>query len=122
MGCDPGSKRFPTFTETGGNAADEATVRTRRGDEPSTPGRHTVIPPDRETWDLICAYLAGELSEGRLRDILCPRNGWRGDEVRAAWYDAVERGTAAARWRSPSGGPVAPTPDRPASSSGPHPS
>lgn len=72
------------------------------GDETrcSTPSPATVVPPDRETWDILCAYLAGEelhgseISEGRLAEILRHRIGWSRDEVRAAWFDAVARGNA----------------------------
>jgi hypothetical protein len=64
-----------------------------------TPSPSTVIPPDRETWDMICAYLAGEeflgdeaFSEGYLAEALWDRLGWDRMDVRAAWFDAVERG------------------------------
>ena len=67
----------------------------------STPSPATVVPPDRETWDILCAYLATEeehhgsgISEGRLTEILHHRLGWSRDEVRAAWFDAVARGNA----------------------------
>ena len=66
----------------------------------STPSSDTVVPPDRETWDILCAYLAGEehhgseISEGRLTEILEHRLGWGRFEVRAAWFDAVARGKA----------------------------
>lgn len=60
------------------------------------PGADTVLPPDRETWDLIAAYLYGEISEGCLRQCLIKKNGWRGDQTRAAWFDAVERGSKSA--------------------------
>lgn len=66
----------------------------------STYSRSTVVPPDRATWDILCAYLAGEehhgsdISEGRLTEILKHRIGWCRDDVRTAWYDAVERGNA----------------------------
>lgn len=83
--------------------ADERDAR-RRPDEDqtpcSTPSPATVVPPDRETWDILCAYLAGEehhgsgISEGRLAEILRDRIGWSRDEVRAAWFDAVARGNA----------------------------
>lgn len=64
----------------------------------STPSPATVVPPDRETWDILCAYLAGEehhgseISEGRLAEILRHRIGWSRYEVRDAWFDAVARG------------------------------
>lgn len=66
----------------------------------TTPSPSTVIPPDQATWDILCAYLAGEehhgsdISEGRLTEILKHRIGWCRDDVRAAWYDAVARGNA----------------------------
>lgn len=66
----------------------------------STPSPSTVVPPDRETWDILCAYLAGEehhgseISEGRLTEILKHRIGWCRDDVRTAWFDAVARGNA----------------------------
>jgi hypothetical protein len=64
-----------------------------------TPGADTALPPDTETWDLIAAYLYGEISEGCLRQCLIKKNGWRGDQTRAAWFDAVERGSKSAeRW------------------------
>jgi hypothetical protein len=53
-----------------------------------------VFPPSTDVWDLICAYLAEEVSEGFLREILADRCGWTGNETRAAWFDAVERGKA----------------------------
>lgn len=79
----------------------EFASETTEGQTPcSTPSPATVVPPDRETWDILCAYLAGEdlhgseISEGRLAEILRHRIGWSRDEVRAAWFDAVARGNA----------------------------
>lgn len=67
----------------------------------STPSPSTVVPPDQETWDILCAYLADEdyhhgsgITEGRLTEILNHRLGWGRTEVREAWYDAVARGNA----------------------------
>ena len=59
-----------------------------------TRSQSTVHPPSTRIYDLICAYLAGEFSEGFLRDMLRDQMGMSGDEVRAMWFDAVERGIA----------------------------
>ncbi len=59
----------------------------------STPGPNTVLPPSTMIWDLICAHLAGEMSMGFLRGILCPILGWDGNQADAAVFDAVERGS-----------------------------
>jgi hypothetical protein len=84
------------------------------------PGANTVLPPSTAVYDLICCYLSGEISEGLLRDILGDRLGWSGDEVRAAWADATERGRTIveAYFSAKRSGQEGPILDRPALSSG----
>lgn len=65
----------------------------------SPPAGYTALAPSDLT-DLVAAYLvtdlmpvkAKEVSEGFLRDMLRRTNGMGGNEVRALWFDAVERG------------------------------
>ncbi len=47
-------------------------------------------------YDILCAYLHQdcEFSEGYLREMLADLFGLTGDQTRAAWFDAVERGNA----------------------------
>jgi hypothetical protein len=87
------------------------------------PGSNTVLPPSTAVYDLICCYLSGEISEGLLRDILGDRLGWSGDETRAAWADATERGrNFVEAWTSARrSGQPAPILVPPASSDGPPP-
>lgn len=48
---------------------------------------------DQEVLDLTFAFLNGEMSEGFLQDVLYERNGLDGDQVRALWFDPVQRGS-----------------------------
>jgi hypothetical protein len=73
--------------------------------------------------DLLMAFVAGELSEGLLRDILGHTLGLTGDQTRALWYDSVQRGC---RWAdrfvsARPGPPAADTSDPPGSSPSPSP-
>jgi hypothetical protein len=73
------------------------------GDDPSTPTPCTVGPlTDDQIRDLICAYLGNpnaegdprNFSEGYLRDLLWETNRLNLNQVRALWFDAIERGHA----------------------------
>lgn len=57
-----------------------------------TRSQYTVFPPSTRIYDVICAYLAGEISEGFLRDMFASELNFDGDATRAMWFDAVERG------------------------------
>lgn len=62
--------------------------------------------------DVLMAYLAGEFSEGFLREMLHDLMGLTGDEVRALWFDPADRGRKLAdTWsstRSSAGGVATP--------------
>ena len=75
------------------------------GDNPSTHSPCTVGPlTDDQIRDVICAYLGSpndaddprNFSEGYLSDLLRATNGLNRDQVRALWFDAIERGHAIA--------------------------
>ena len=81
--------------------------------DPSTPFTFTGDPlTESQINDLISAYLGSpkieddprEFSEGFLADILWKSNGISRDQVRAMWFDRVERGyriaEAYASWRN----------------------
>lgn len=75
------------------------------GDNSSTPSQCTVGPlTNDQIRDLICAYLRSpndaddprNFSEGYLSDLLWATNRLNRDQVRALWFDAIERGHAIA--------------------------
>jgi len=65
----------------------------------STTAGYTALTPS-DLMDLVASYLvtdlmpveAKEISEGFLRDMLRATNGMGRNDVRALWFDAVERG------------------------------
>lgn len=51
-----------------------------------------VLPPTTGIYDLVCAFLAGDISGELLAEILERQCGWTPAQTRDAWEFAVQRG------------------------------